>query len=390
MQLKFYNTPEPLAFEAALSETEKPPFLSYHPDWHLIEEVKQKYAGLKNLLIIAHGGSLNSFYGFYNAYRDTISLRVEFLNTTDPDYIFKLQSELKAEDTLVVAISKSGQTVTQLEALMHFANYPNLIVISEAGSTLSEVGARLKATLVTHPQVGGRYTAFTEAALLPAAICGLDVKALHKSAQALFKSFNQDNLAWRAASVVWQLEQQSSYVGVFMPFYSHYYYAFSKLIIQLCHESFSKDGKGQTYFAHEAPESQHHTNQRLLGGRQNLIGFFIGQETYEHDKETIVPTQLHSVKIKNQDMFLFNRIPLSKTLEFEMQGTIEDARTKNIPVVHLSINGRSFEEVGNFVAFWQLYAIYSALLRGVNAFDQPSVEASKLISFNKRLQFKGL
>jgi glucose-6-phosphate isomerase len=47
-------------------------------------------------------------------------------------------------------------------------------------------------------------------------------------------------------------------------------------------------------------------------------------------------------------------------------------------------------EVGNFVAFWQLYAIYSALLRGVNAFDQPSVEASKLISFNKRLQFKGL
>jgi glucose-6-phosphate isomerase len=42
------------------------------------------------------------------------------------------------------------------------------------------------------------------------------------------------------------------------------------------------------------------------------------------------------------------------------------------------------------MAFWQLYAVYSSLLRNVDPFDQPQVEGSKKISFDKRLQYKGL
>ena len=77
-------------------------------------------------------------------------------------------------------------------------------------------------------------------------------------------------------------------------------------------------------------------------------------------------------------------------MDFEAQGTMEDARISGIPLLHLSVAGFTADEIGQLLAFWQLYAVYSSVLRGVNPFDQPQVENSKNISFDKRLGYKGL
>ena len=58
-----------------------------------------------------------------------------------------------------------------------------------------------------------------------------------------------------------------------------------------------------------------------------------------------------------------------------------------IPCLALHVLSAEPAEVGAFVAFWQLFAVYSSLMRGVNPFDQPQVEESKKISWNKRLNF---
>jgi glucose-6-phosphate isomerase len=164
----------------------------------------------------------------------------------------------------------------------------------------------------------------------------------------------------------------------------------SALIVQLCHESFGKAGKGQTYFAHEAPESQHHTNQRFFGGAKNICGFFFSSQTFVHPTINQFPPAVHSVQVRGRPLFDLSKIPLEKALEFELYGTLEDAKIWGIPVAHLAINGFVPEEIGAFTAFWQLYAIYASVLRKVDPFNQPQVESSKGISFNKRLQFKGL
>jgi glucose-6-phosphate isomerase len=387
MEIKFYNTPESDSFQDSLSEVVQPPFLSYQPEWGYITVLQKECEKYSNILVVAHGGSVSSFYGLYHAFIDVSTKKVRFLNTTDPDYIDHLKSKISTEDTLVIAISKSGDTVTQLEALLHFLDYP-LMVISTPGSTLYQMGEKLGATLVTHPPIGGRYTGMTEVALIPAALCGLDVKEMYAGALEYFNNFNKDNPAWQAASMLWQLERDSGYVGVFMPFYSHYLFPFSQVIVQLCHESFGKDGKGQTYIPNEAPESQHHTNQRFFGGKKNLAGFFISQENFTHDKPTIVPEIISEIEIKGQKLSLLDQLPLSKSMQFELDGTIADATNQGIPIAHLSVADRSYREMGRFMGFWQLYAIYGSLLRGVNAFDQPQVEASKTVSFNKRLELK--
>lgn len=387
MNLQFFNTPKPENFDSS-KLPEVPAFVTYKPDFHLLEQYSRAYDSYKDIVVIAHGGSINPFMAFYYPLKYQAKKRVHFLNTTDPDYIYDLKKELEPKSTLVIATSKSGETTTQIEALMQFVNYP-LLIITAKDSPLRAIGEKLGAKIVEHPPIGGRYTGFTEVNLLPAAIAGLDVQGLYAGAKKFFDVYSSDNLAWKAASVFWQLEQKG-YVDVFMPFYTHYLFPASAVVVQLNHESFGKGGKGQTYFAHEAPESQHHTNQRFFGGMKNIAGFFVGCDSFNHPTTNVLPTNVHSISMKGHHLHDIDKIPLEKSMEFELLGTLEDARANAIPLAHLSIASFSPEEIGSFQAFWELYAVYSSLLRGVNPFDQPQVEASKILSFNKRLQFKGL
>jgi len=160
--------------------------------------------------------------------------------------------------------------------------------------------------------------------------------------------------------------------------------------MQLCHESFGKDAKGQTYLALEGPEWQHHTSQRFYGRSNNVAGLFITVDNFRHPSQTQVPPELQNIQYKNHPLGDLDGIPLHRALSFEWHANMEDVRLHNIPLAHLSIDQLNEEQLGEFVAFWQLYAVYSSLLRAVNPFDQPQVEASKKISFDKRLQFKGL
>jgi len=121
-----------------------------------------------------------------------------------------------------------------------------------------------------------------------------------------------------------------------------------------------------------------------------MAGFFVSCDTVLHPTTNKFPAEVHSVQIKGHAMFDIDKIPLEKSLEFELQATMEDARINGIPLAHLSISNFSGQSVGELAAFWQLYAVYSSVLRNVDPFDQPQVEASKKISFNKRLQYKGL
>lgn len=388
MKIEFYNCPAPQEMDTSVLP-ESPAFLSSQLNYGVIEKIAKQYDKYKNLVIIGHGGSVSSFYGIYHALREQSTKQVYTLSTIDPDYILELKKSLLPEDTLVIAISKSGETVTQIEALMQFTYFPLLFITGVVGP-LAELGEKLHAESVLHLPISGRFTGLTEVAMLPAALCGFDIKAMHEAANKLYQQFAENNSAYEAASIVYQLEQQGI-VDVFIPIYDSHLYGMSNLIVQLCHESFGKDGKGQTYFAHHAPESQHHTNQRFFGGRKNIAGWFISSDKPLQDLVTVVPDSAKTITLKNSTLGgALDGIALSAALRIERDATIEDAKLQNIPVINQTIAQRSAAEIGNLIAFWQLYAVYSSVLRGVNPFDQPQVENSKKISFDKRLQEKGL
>ncbi len=101
MKLEFYNCPKPEEMDSRRSLSLTPTqgwndnfvlpkdvgFLKYVPDFQLIDQCARAYGRYRNLLIIGHGGSVTSFYGFYHALKYQANKQVFFLSTVDPDYI---------------------------------------------------------------------------------------------------------------------------------------------------------------------------------------------------------------------------------------------------------------------------------------------------------------
>lgn len=382
MYLDYANIP---LFEPKQIQFPEVPFMNYRPNFGRLKQLWTEYGAFKNVLVIGYGGSVTSFMGIYQAMGT--DKNVVILNTIDPDYIIQVQKGLPKEDTLVIAISKSGDTLTVMDSLMQFKGYA-MIVISTKGTPLYEYGVSQKAHMIDHPpDIGGRFTGITEVAFVPAAICGLDTELVYNGALELYSEYKNDNIALQAAQIFYHLEGRG-YVDVFSPVYSHALYSFSYFMIQLCHESFGKNGLGQTYFMREAPESQHHTNQRFFGGRKNIAGFFVTLEHFANNLITQVPADAHSIKFKDGNLFTLDNVPLSFAMHAEFLGTWEDAKIHGLPIVCLNVSVINPKEIGSFIAFWQMFAVYSAVLRNVNPFDQPEVENSKEISWMKRKEFK--
>ncbi|GAC1414219.1 MAG: glucose-6-phosphate isomerase [Candidatus Doudnabacteria bacterium] len=380
MNLTTFNIPE---FESRQLDLASPAFLDYKPNFVELKNLWKEFGHFKNILVIGHGGSVTAFMGLYKVL--PVHKEIEILSTVDPDYISVIKKKFHLADTLVIGISKSGETVTQIEELMQFIDYP-LLFVTDKGSVLEEIGKKVKAKIVYHPLIGGRFTAFTEVCLVPAAIAGMDIESFCEGGKQIFAQYKKNNLALQLAEIMFELEKRDI-VDVFLPFYSHELFAFQNLIVQLCHESFGKNGKGQTYFAHEAPESQHHTNQRFFGGRKNIAGLFVSVDNFKNDLLTSIPTSLHSIALKGGHLAELNKMPLSFAMHAELRGTLEDAKIHDIPIVSLSLSSLAPQEIGQFVGFWLLFAVYSALLRNVDPFDQPQVENSKKISWTKRKDF---
>ncbi len=387
MRLEQANIPE---FESVRLQLPQASFIGYQPDLAEIRRLAERCAHFRNLLIVGHGGSISSFIGIYGALADletpgAAKRQVRFVQSTDPDFISSLRHEFKPEHTLVLAISKSGETVTQIEALLQFPEYKKLFITGKTGP-LAEIAKATGADVLLHPDIGGRYTGLTEVALLPAAICGFDIDALlagGREVHGWYAEQSETNPAWVAAQILWALEQRG-YADVFVPFYSHGLAAMQAIIVQLCHESFGKNRKGQTFLGMEAPESQHHTNQRFFGGIPNICGFFQEVKSAQAVLHTRVPENLRDIKFKDGRLSGLSGISLQDAMHAEYQGTWQNAKIQGIPLLGLELPEITAGQLGQYMAFWQLFAVYSAVLRGSDPFDQPQVEAAKIISWNER------
>lgn len=364
-----------------------PGFMSYEVDLVNMKAVADKYQDYKNIILVAHGGSASTFYGIYHALRISGSTKqVYFVSTPDPEYISEIKSKCSQGDSLVLAISKSGQDMTMLESLSAFFDYKG-IVISEEGTPLVQMGEKLGWEIVVHPAIGGRFTGLTEVALLPAALCGLDLDALVKGAKELRAHWADENEAWQMASALYELEK-TGLGDVFVLIYSRYLFAFNWFISQICHETFGKDGKGLTFVVAEGPEWQHHTMQRFLGGPNNVAGVFIGIEEIRITSETEF-IQFADLNIKTATLGAVQGLDRAEIMKIELESSLNAAKKVGRPVIKWVLSDMSAVEIGRFIAFWQMFAVYSAYLRGVEPFDQPAVEQSKINSFEKRIEAAG-
>lgn len=368
---------------------EKPAFETYAEDLEALTQALKPFQSYTNILLVANGGSVWSFMSYYTALADRHrGKNIVLLTDMEPDYLNQIKQSYKPANSLVIVISKSGSTVGTLENLFALAEYPQLLV-TDLDSPLSQIGAKLGTPVIKHPPVGGRFSGLTSCAFAPAILCGLDVKSIDQGARSAYEQYRDpqktDNKALQVAQALWQLEQ-NGYSDIFMPIYSNYLQIFGQQVTQLFHESFGKDGKGLTVLAVQAPESQHHTNQRYFGGPKNMIGLFVRSLTQKTELTIKVPDELQNIELRQGLLGNLNNLNLSQSFNSEYIGTLTDAKNQGMPIIEITLDEISPFSVGEFMGFWHYVTVFSAILRGVDPYDQPQVENSKVISFAERLK----
>jgi transaldolase/glucose-6-phosphate isomerase len=162
----------------------EPPTLS---DWVAFAS-NERAAGLSRVVVLGMGGSSLA----PEVYQRTFGDREEFvvvLDSTHPDAVSSLESELDFATTLFVVSSKSGSTIETRSLFEYFwsrvsaeieAPGSRFVVITDEGSSLESLAHERQVHRLFHApsDVGGRYSALTAFGLVPGALAGLDLEGL--------------------------------------------------------------------------------------------------------------------------------------------------------------------------------------------------------------------
>lgn len=371
--------------EKEIEEIE-PSFEQVQPDFEAIKQAVEEHSK-ENLILIGNGGSVTSFRALLYTFMPETKGHVRIVTTMEPDYLNRISKEFDKEDTVVMPISKSGSTVGVIESLMYFMekDYPVFAVTSDNSGALKQIVEREDLPWIEHPEVGGRFSGGTETALTPAAFMGIDVEEVRKGVEEMYsKMQGSENPASHLASCLYQAEEYG-YDQILNPVYSTRLLGFQPLFIQLMHETVCKQGEGMTVYGDLGPEYQHHTNQRLFGGKEDVLPLFFKADT--HEKSTVnIPENLQDIELRSRGLGELDDQKLSDSLNSEYRGVREALEEEERPYVTLNLTDVDYRSAGELIAFLQYLAAYSANIRDVNPFNQPDVEKSKEIGFQKRFE----
>ncbi len=331
----------------------------------------------ENVIVIGNGGAITSLRAYSGA---LCSLKnIWIVDSMDPALLRKVKRECPSDKTVVIGVSKSGNTLGVIETLLNFSSYKIIVITEAEDGILRLIANKMNYQIVEHPNISGRYSGATSAGLLPALLCGMKIDEI---ASGIKNGYKYKKEAWSLAKYYFGLEHKG-YLEVYVSCYSWLLNDFRTLIIQLMHESVCKNGRGQTFYYSEAPESQHHTNQRFFGGKKNIVGTFIIARDWFDDKTIEVPDALSDINLKGLELKKINNITYQQALLAEYHGTKIEADRLEIPNITIELSEVTNETVGELLAFWQLVAFYSAILHNVDPFNEPAVTNSKNITIEE-------
>ncbi len=152
--------------------------------------------GFTDVMLLGMGGSSlapEMFAKIFGA--DCDGLRLQILDTTDPDAVLAHARRLDVTKTLFIVATKSGGTAETLSGFAYFYNLvaatvslelagKHFVAITDPGSKLVTMAEKygFRDVFLNDPNVGGRYSVLTFFGLVPAALIGMDVARLVQNA----------------------------------------------------------------------------------------------------------------------------------------------------------------------------------------------------------------
>jgi glucose-6-phosphate isomerase len=377
------------------------------PSPEIADEIRSTVTAIKDFAAKVHSGAIRSAGGTFThllvvgiggsalgpqLVRQALGrpgedrMEVHFFDNTDPDGMDYVLSSIGSHlaRTLVVVISKSGGTVEtrngQLEAAAAFtaadlAYSKHFVAVTGAGSKLDQL-ARKDSWLATFPMwdwVGGRTSELCAVGLLPAALQGIDIDAMLAGAAAMDavtrRAVTRENPAALLA-LMWHFatDGRGSRDMVVLP-YKDRLLLFSRYLQQLVMESLGKEfdlsgkvvNQGIAVYGNKGSTDQHAYVQQLREGVKNFFVTFIDVLRDRSGPSLEVEPGITSGDYL-QGFYLGTRDALSEKDRWSVTLTLSDVSPRTL---------------GMLIALYERVVGLYATLVGINAYDQPGVEAGK-------------
>lgn len=328
--------------------------------------------------------------------------RTRFYDNFDAATLEGALNSLTLETTRFVMISKSGgtpetlvQALAALQAVKEAGlaqRIPDLFLgLTEPARPGKANGLRALCeahnipVLDHHTGIGGRFSVLTNVGVLPALARGLDVRALRAGAKAVVdslldaKSPSDFAPALGAAAAVGLARERGIRVLVMMP-YADRLGKFAEWFVQLWAESLGKDGQGTTPVPCLGPVDQHSQLQLFMDGpKEHYI------TVVRHANAGSGPRIDPALAAQAGLDYLAGRT-VGDVVAAQSHAVPEALMRAGRPVRTIDLPQLDEPVLGALMMHMMLETILAARLLGVDAFDQPAVELSKVLTRERLAQ----
>jgi transaldolase / glucose-6-phosphate isomerase len=311
--------------------------------------------GIDRVLVIGMGGSsltaevLSSLLANFGV---EAKLSLAILDSTDPLQVAQAFKDYSPDKALYILASKSGGTAELMAGFDYIwelsgKNGSRFIVTTDANTSLQKLAEErgFRKVFNADPNVGGRFSALTDFGLVPAALLGMDVDKLLDSADRMRKQSLADVPAARNPGVV---------LGALI--------AESALM-----------GRDKLTVVADAPVSA------LAGWVEQVIA----ESSGKHGKG-ILPVALEP--LGKPDIYGDDRLFVYIKSNGELDAGIAELKQAGFPVIEFPIEN-PYDAGAEFFR-WEMAISTACHILGINAFDQPDVQDSKLRTIAKIKEYQ--
>lgn len=343
------------------------------------------------LLVIGVGGSFLGARAVIDActpyFRTKNGIEVLYAgNNMSGAYLQQLLTYLETKEVYVNVISKSGSTMEPALAFRVVKQYMErryeeqskkriIVTTDPEKGLLKQIAEKEDYRQLTIPsEVGGRYSVFTPAGLLPIAAAGIDIQSFLCGAKQAEQDFsNEDvttNAAYQYAFTRYEMYKQGYSVELLASFEPR----LNKLHEwwkQLFGESEGKEHKGLYPSTVNYSTDLHAIGQFIQEGSHIMFETLIHFEEVEEDIN--IPFCVEDLDGLN---YLGGR-SMNQINETSKNGVGLAHEEGGVPVLRIELPKLDAYHVGYLMYFFMKACVISATLLEVNPFDQPGVEAYK-------------
>ena len=318
-------------------------------------------------------------------------------HTADPEALSVMLSQMKEEaakkdgayTVAVLVISKSGTTIEPSAVLSvlqtelpQIAKEVRYIGITGQGDNLLHRQCHENDWLHFYvPEgIGGRFSVLSEVGMVFATLCGFSVSEILQGAadvEAACQSENpKENPAFFLALLKYLATKHHGITTEITMPYSERLRSFAQWYAQLLGESLGKkyDTKGRVVHSGRTAVSavgttdMHSVTQEHQEGKPNKLLQFISVEHPDSDWETEIIEDGKTV-----------RVPMSRILRAALSANARALAGEERMSLTIEAKTLDAHTLGALFYFMELAIAYEGALAGVNAYDQPGVEAYKKI-----------